>query len=53
MDEPELALGAELRRAFRARAKAKTTRAPRTVAELRAEAEECREKRERAEGLRA
>ncbi|WP_438043781.1 hypothetical protein [Sorangium sp. So ce128] len=53
VDEPELALGAELRRAFRARVKAKTTRAPRTVAELRATAEERREKRERAEALRA
>ncbi|WP_437909559.1 hypothetical protein WME95_17785 [Sorangium sp. So ce327] len=53
VDEPELALGAELRRVFRARVKAKTTRVPRTVAELRAAAEERREKRERAVALRA
>jgi hypothetical protein len=53
VDEPDLALGAELRRAFRARVKVKTTTSPRTVAALRAAAEEHREKRERAEALRA
>jgi hypothetical protein len=53
VDEPDLALGAELRRAFRARVKAKASTSPRTVAEVRTAAEEHREKRERAEVLRA
>lgn len=53
VDEPDLALGAELRRAFRARVKGKAAAAPRTVAELQAAAEARREKRARAEALRA
>ena len=53
VDEPDLALGAELRRAFRAHVKTPAAAAPRTVAELRATADGRREERERAEALRA
>src|SRR6185369_4390361 len=52
-DEPDLALGAELRRAFRAQVKTPAAVAPRTVAELQAAADERREKREHAEARRA
>jgi hypothetical protein len=52
VDEPDLALGAELRRVFRAQVKSPAAAAPRTVAELRAAADERREERERAEALR-
>jgi hypothetical protein len=48
VDDPDLALGAELRRAFRAQAKAPPAASPRTVAELRAAADERREKRKHA-----
>jgi hypothetical protein len=52
--EPELQLGAELHRAFRAQGKKRPdARVPRTVAELRAAADEQREKRERGEARRA
>ncbi len=50
VDAPELALGAELRRAFRIEAKA-PPRAGRRVAELRATAEEKREEGEKSERL--
>lgn len=46
--DPELALGAELLRAFRARSKPKRQASGRTVGELRAAAEACREARRRA-----
>jgi hypothetical protein len=47
VNEPDLALGAELRRTFRAGG-TKVAASPRTVAELRAAADELRAKRERA-----
>ena len=54
VDEPDLALGAELRRAFRAaEPKTSAAAASRTVAELRAAADERREERARADALRA
>jgi hypothetical protein len=52
VNEPDLALGAELRRTFRAGG-TKVTAAPRTVAELRAAADELRAERERVEARRA
>jgi hypothetical protein len=50
IDHPELGLGAELRRAFRSEKKG-SPRVGRRVAELRAVADEVREKRQRAERL--
>jgi hypothetical protein len=52
-DEPDLALGGELRRAFRATAKSEHAGARRTVGELRALAETHRGGREKAEAARA
>lgn len=53
VDEPDLALGAELRRAFRAQSKTPTTTPSRTAGELRAAADEQSEERERADAQRA
>jgi hypothetical protein len=53
VDEPDLALGAELQRTFRAQAKTKPAAAASTVAELLAGANARREARERAEEARA
>jgi hypothetical protein len=50
IDDPELAIGAELRRSFRSERKA-AHHPRRRVAELRASAEEMRERRRRAESL--
>lgn len=52
-DDPDLALGGELLRAFRATTKAERTGARRTVGELRALAETQRAEREKAEAARA
>jgi len=52
-DEPDLALGGELLRAFRATAKGEHAGARRTVGELRALAETQRGEREKAEAARA
>lgn len=52
-DEPDLALGGELLRAFRATAKAARSGARRTVGELRALVEAQRAEREQAEAARA
>jgi hypothetical protein len=53
LDDPDLALGGELVRAFRAESKSTNAVGKRTVAELRAAAEEQRGLRERAEAERA
>jgi hypothetical protein len=52
-DEPDLGLGRELRRAFRATSTVRRPEARRTVAELRALAGQYRAQRERAEATRA
>lgn len=52
VDEPDLALGAEMLRAFRANAKPARVTGRRTVAQLLAAAERHRERRERADILR-
>ncbi|MBI4952968.1 MAG: hypothetical protein HY908_13120 [Myxococcales bacterium] len=52
-DEPDLALGGELLRAFRATTKGQCSGARRTVGELRALAETQRTEREKAEAARA
>jgi hypothetical protein len=53
IDEPELTLGAELRRAFSAQGKAKAAVGLRTVAELQALVEKQREERKQAAAARA
>jgi len=53
VDNPELALGAEMARAFRAKAKPAPVTVRRTVAQLLSAAERYREQRERAETARA
>ena len=53
VDDPDLALGGELLRAFRAKAKPARVTGRRTVAQLLAAAERRREQRERAETARA
>jgi hypothetical protein len=53
VDEPELAVGVELRRAFRKQSKAEAPHRRRTARELRAAAEVRRERREHAEAARA
>jgi hypothetical protein len=53
VDDPDLALGGELLRAFRGHVKPAKASKRRTVGELRAAAEERREKREQAELARA
>ena len=53
IDDPDLALGGEMLRAFRAKAKPAQVAGRRTVAQLLAAAERHREQRERAESARA
>lgn len=53
IDDPDLAIGGELLRAFRAAAKPARAAGRRTVAELLANAEKQRERRERAQAERA
>lgn len=51
IDDPDLALGAELRRTFRRRNEKSISRPRRSVADLRAMADDMRAKRERTEAL--